>query len=441
MFAFLRVKVVRDRWDGTVVLLRSVMVLRLLVLSVGWLDVSTVTLVHGSGRHVLLRSSVMLRLLVVLLNMTVGWSVLLRRLLVVLLGLLVVLLGSGLLVAVVMGLVFHGSLVPGSQVVGAGVVGSGGVAVLGVLMAFVSVVVVALEVVAAVGAVWVGAAGGVGRAVVGGRSVAHRVLRSGVVSVLGRGRGVLMSVLGRGILRSSMVLGLGLSVSVLGLAVGTVCAVALNGGGGAVAVAVAHRLGVVAMSGLSVAGGHVLAHDPGAHLGFGPATAVLRGLALVVTVDEDSWGALDLDATSEVLEDLDVVNISDIDVTELDCALTDMLSLKSVPLGLEGLAVVALRVDEGNDPDVFHVVQDSSGEGGLVKELSGTPASGKSNLLLMAVMSVLGSGGSGVLRGSMVLRSGSSILMVRLVGHGGDHDEGSNEGFHLKNSIIILFVN
>ena len=145
-----------------------------LVLSIGWLDIPAVTLVHRSGLHVLHLRGVVLRhrsvillglgLLVVHLRHRLGSSVMLRSVTVSL----------------------DRSLVPGSLVVVAATIGSGCVTVPGVLMAFAGVVGVALDTVATVGAVWVGAAGGVRLAVTGRRSVAHRVLRSsmGMVIVL-----------------------------------------------------------------------------------------------------------------------------------------------------------------------------------------------------------------------------------------------------------------
>ena len=222
-----------------------------LVLSIGWLDIPAVTLVHRSGLHVLhlrgvvlrhrsvillglgllvvhLRSGRMLSVSVMLvlrlrhglrngLSMSVvlvlrlghrlrhaatgSWSVSWSGSVMLVLGLLVVhlrhrLRGSVMLRSVTVSL--DRSLVPGSLVVVAASVGSGCVTVPGVLMAFASVVGVALDTVATVGAVWVGAAGGVRLAVTGRRSVAHRVLRSsmGVVSVL-RGA-VLVSVTASG---------------------------------------------------------------------------------------------------------------------------------------------------------------------------------------------------------------------------------------------------
>ena len=212
-----------------------------LVLSIGWLDIPAVTLVHRSGLHVLhlrgvllrhrsvillglgllvvhLRSGRMLSVSVMLvlrlrhglrdgLSMSVvlvlrlghrlrhaatgSWSVSWSRSgsVMLVLGLLVVhlrhRLGSSVMLRSVT-VSLDRSLVPGSLVVVAASVGSGCVTVPGVLMAFAGVVGVALDTVATVGAVWVGAAGGVRLAVTGRRSVAHRVLRSsmGVVSVL-----------------------------------------------------------------------------------------------------------------------------------------------------------------------------------------------------------------------------------------------------------------
>ena len=216
------------------------MVLRL-VLSIGWLDIPAVTLVHRSGLHVLhlrgvvlrhrsvillalgllvvhLRSGRMLSVMLVLrlrhglrngLSMSVvlvlrlghrlrhaatgswsvSWSGSVGRSVMLVLGLLVVhlrhRLGSSVMLRSVT-VSLDRSLVPRSLVVVAATIGSGCVTVPGVLMAFASVVGVALDTVATVGAVWVGAAGGVRLAVTGRRSVAHRVLRSsmGMVIVL-----------------------------------------------------------------------------------------------------------------------------------------------------------------------------------------------------------------------------------------------------------------
>ena len=210
-----------------------------LVLSIGWLDIPAVTLVHRSGLHVLhlrgvvlrhrsvillglgllvvhLRSGRMLSVMLVLrlrhglrngLSMSVvlvlrlghrlrhaatgSWSVSWSRSgsVMLVLGLLVVhlrhRLGSSVMLRSVT-VSLDRSLVPGSLVVVAATIGSGCVTVPGVLMAFAGVVGVALDTVATVGAVWVGAAGGVRLAVTGRRSVAHRVLRSsmGMVIVL-----------------------------------------------------------------------------------------------------------------------------------------------------------------------------------------------------------------------------------------------------------------
>ena len=93
-------------------------------------------------------------------------------------------------------------------------------------------------------------------------------------------------------------------------------------------------------------------HQESVDLGLAPGAGVLLWCGLVVTVDEDSRGALDLHATSERIEDRHVITVGDVDEAELDLLIGDVLGLKSLPLGLKLLTVATVRVDECNNPDV-----------------------------------------------------------------------------------------
>ena len=164
-------------------------------------------------------------------------------------------------------------------------------------------------------------------------------------------------------------------------------------------------------------------HQESVDLGLAPGAGVLLWCGLVVTVDEDSRGALDLHATSERIEDCHVITVGDVDEAELDLLIGDVLGLKSLPLGFEFLTVAASRVDESNDPDVVSVIDDHSLEGVGSKRLGGTPTGGKSDLLRALVVASVGC------ITVLLVRSGSATVLVGgpLTGGSSDQHKGCNE--------------
>ena len=95
----------------------------------------------------------------------------------------------------------------------------------------------------------------------------------------------------------------------------------------------------------------------------------LNRLHLLVTVDEEGWGAFDLLALGVLANDLSAGREGNIDVTELDLLVLDGLDgSQLLPLDGEFLASSACGVDIGNDPDVLNITDDHLLEG-LVSDL------------------------------------------------------------------------
>jgi hypothetical protein len=120
----------------------------------------------------------------------------------------------------------------------------------------------------------------------------------------------------------------------------------------------------VLVSVLLSVGDEVVVDGPG-----GEVALELNRLHLLVTVDEEGWGAFDLLALGVLANNLSAGREGNIDVTELDLLVLDGLDgSQLLPLDGEFLASAAFGVDIGNDPDVLNITDDHLLEG-LVSDL------------------------------------------------------------------------
>lgn len=86
----------------------------------------------------------------------------------------------------------------------------------------------------------------------------------------------------------------------------------------------------------------------------------LGGVQLVLAIHEHLGNSYDFFARGVLANDLSGTRSRHVNVPELDLFIRDSLNgLQSLPLDRESLAVAAGRVNEGNDPDVLLVPQDS----------------------------------------------------------------------------------